>query len=67
MTASVLKQDPNTKRFKRTLIYFDTESQYPVFLCVRVVINKRSFEKKMCLGLQKNNALFTFSTQIYNQ
>ena len=24
MTASVLKQDPNTKRFKRTLIYFDT-------------------------------------------
>ena len=25
MTASVLKQDPNTKRFKRTLIYFDTD------------------------------------------
>ena len=23
MTASVLKQDPNTKRFKRTLIYFN--------------------------------------------
>jgi len=28
MTASVLKQDPNTKRFKRTLIYFDTHTQY---------------------------------------
>ena len=26
MTASVLKQDPNTKRFKRTLIYFDTDT-----------------------------------------
>ena len=24
MTAIVLKQDPNTKRFKRTLIYYDT-------------------------------------------
>ena len=24
MTASVLKQDPNTKRFKRTLIYFNS-------------------------------------------
>ena len=28
MTASVLKQDPNTKRFKRTLIYFYTDTQY---------------------------------------
>ena len=28
MTASVLKQDKNTKRFKRTLIYFDTDAQY---------------------------------------
>ena len=28
MTASVLKQDPNTKRFKRTRIYFDTDRQY---------------------------------------
>ena len=27
MTASVLKQDPNTKRFKRTLIHFDTDTQ----------------------------------------
>ena len=27
MTASVLKQDPNTKRFKRTLIYYDTDTQ----------------------------------------
>ena len=26
MTASVLKQDPNTKRFKRTLIYFNTDT-----------------------------------------
>jgi len=28
MTVSVLKQDPNTKRFKRTLIYLDTDTQY---------------------------------------
>ena len=26
MTASCLKQDPNTKRFKRTLIYFNTHN-----------------------------------------
>ena len=33
MTASVLKQDPNTKRFKRMLIYYDTETdtQYAIF------------------------------------
>ena len=28
MTASILKQDPNTKRFKRTLLYYDTDTQY---------------------------------------
>ena len=32
MTASVLKQDPNTKRFKRTLIHFNTDTQYAHFL-----------------------------------
>ena len=31
MTASVLKQDPNTKKFKRTLIYFNTDTQYAHF------------------------------------
>ena len=31
MAASVLKQDPNTKRFKRTLIYFNTDTQYAHF------------------------------------
>ena len=31
MTASVLKQDPLTKRFKRILIYYDTDTQYPNF------------------------------------
>ena len=31
MTASILKQDPNTKRFKRTLIYYDTDTQYAHF------------------------------------
>ena len=29
MTASVLKQDPNTKRFKRTLIYFIHANNLP--------------------------------------
>ena len=28
MTARILKQDPNTKRFRRTLIYYDTDTQY---------------------------------------
>ena len=28
MTDSVLKQALNTKRFKRTLIYFNTDTQY---------------------------------------
>ena len=31
MTASVLKQDPDTKRFKRMLIYFNTDTQYANF------------------------------------
>ena len=31
MTASVLKQNPNTKRFKQTLIYFNTGAQYANF------------------------------------
>ena len=33
MTASTLKQDPNTKRFKQTLIYFNTDTltQYAHF------------------------------------
>ena len=31
MTASVLKQDPNTRRFKRTLVYFNTDTQYANF------------------------------------
>ena len=53
MTASVLKQNPNTKRFKRTLIYFNMDTQYanfqgnplyPCTLCVHVKINKHSFE-----------------------
>ena len=31
MTATVLKQDPNIKRFKRTLTYFNTDTQYAHF------------------------------------
>ena len=31
MTASVLKQDPNTKKFTRTLIYYDKDVQYAHF------------------------------------
>ena len=31
MTAGVLKQDPNTKWFKGTLIYYDTDTQYAFF------------------------------------
>ena len=31
MTANILKQDPNTKRFKQMLIYFNTDTQYANF------------------------------------
>ena len=61
MTASVLKQDPNTKRFKQTLIYWDTATHNANFrghisgtnlrkfaYYVRVKINKRCF---LCLDL----------------
>ena len=54
MTASALKQDPNTKRFKRTIIYFDMDTQCVNFwgkgisqkktkciLCVRVKISQQ--------------------------
>ena len=55
MTASILTQDPNTKRFKRMLIYFNTDtvckfsgksplSSHKTTLCICVKINKRSFE-----------------------
>ena len=37
MTASVLKQDPSTKRFKRTLIYFDTDTHMQIFEEIRFV------------------------------
>ena len=32
MTAGVLKPDPNTERFKRTLIYYDRVTQYANFV-----------------------------------
>ena len=32
MTASILKQDPNTKRFKRMLTYYDTDRHYANFV-----------------------------------
>ena len=34
MTVSVVKQDPNTKRFKGTLLYFDRHTVYPKQLLV---------------------------------
>ena len=39
-TANVLKQDPNIKRFKRTLIYFDTETN-PVCQASKRHLNNR--------------------------
>ena len=54
MTASMLKQDPNTKKFKRMLIYFDMDTVFYgltkgispkiCLLCVHVKISKRLFE-----------------------
>ena len=47
MTASVLKQDPNRKRFKPTLIYFDTDTQYAHFRGNPLrQVTKRHFKKK---------------------
>ena len=31
VTTSILKHDPNTKRFKRTLTYYGTDTQYANF------------------------------------
>ena len=31
MTASILKKDPNTKRFKRIPFYYDTDTQHAHF------------------------------------
>ena len=41
ITASILKQDPNTKRFKRTLTYYVTDTRYAKSYfrsCVRVEV-----------------------------
>ena len=42
MTTSILKQDPNTKRFKWTLIYFDMDTQYAHFQgsCFQSCVNQ---------------------------
>ena len=45
-----LKQVTNTKRFKRTLVYYDTDIQNCI-LCICVIINKRSFEP-FCVGIK---------------
>ena len=51
MTASVLKQDPNAKRFKRTLVYFNTDTQYansrgnPLYQATKRHLNNRQTEK----------------------
>ena len=50
MTASVLTQDPNTKVFKQTLIYFKTDTQYAKTVKV-LKINKDLFEPFLCLDL----------------
>ena len=48
MTASVLKQAPNTKRFKRTLIYLNTDTQYAHFrLSVVLWLDKGDFPENV--------------------
>ena len=47
MTASIRKQDLKTKRFKRTLIYFNTDAQYahirgnPLYQATKQHLNNR--------------------------
>ena len=59
MTASVLKQDPNTKRFKRTLIYFNTDTQYahfrgnPLYQVTERHLNNRSCFRTLAVILFK--------------
>ena len=57
MTASVLKQDPNTKRFKRTLIYFNTDTQYANFRG-----NRNLKKKKKKLNPNKISLFLSFFT-----
>ena len=47
MTANVVKQEPNTKRFKRMLTYYDTDTQSAII--VRSVL---TFSK---LKITRNN------------
>ena len=68
-------QDPNTKRFKRTLIYFDKDTQYANFrgnpLCqatkyisVLVKINQRSFEP-VCVWILFQNASRNSASDVF--
>ena len=41
MTASVLKQDPNTKTFKPTRIFFNMDTQYLDFQATKQHLNNR--------------------------
>ena len=53
MTASVLKQDPNIKRFTQMLIYFNTDTQYahfwgnPLYQATKGHLNNRKRSKTM--------------------
>ena len=67
MTASVLKQDPKTKRFKRTLIYFDTVTQYakfpgnPVYQATKTTLKQQINGQKSLKYERKRLTLFWFS------
>ena len=43
-------KDPNTKRFKRTLIYLNTETQYDTFVCLDLVLERYHSVSDFCLA-----------------
>ena len=61
MTASVLKQDANIKKFKRTLIYFNTDTQYahfrgnPLYQATKRHLNNKPLKQQAPNKLQKLN------------
>ena len=56
MTASILKQDPNTKRFKQMLIYFDTDT-LQIFREISFVNHKMTLKVKQQINCSKQRKM----------
>jgi len=60
MTGSVLKQDPKRKRFKRTPIYYDTDTQYAIFRGNLSQATKRHLTVKWSKTMKNDKEAYLF-------